>query len=634
MPYPDKMDTFVEKLNKQQDDVYTIEEELLVAEGVWEGFLAHDNINNKSLYIYTGPGFTGQKVTNYFLSIPQETPWKRYLKVFADTPKVYVTYETPGDQVEAEDVNRLQDSLTNTQGEVERYKAENEQTVSNMDTRLAMAENNKAEKTYVDTELLKKADKNKTYTKTEADTRIQELIGAAPEALDTLQEIAEALNNDPDFAATMTSELSTKVDKVAGKQLSTEDYSTSEKTKLAGIEVGANKYTHPASHPASMITQDSEHRYVTDTEKVQWNTVTNKVDKVVGKGLSTNDFNDSFKTKLVGMEEGANNYTHPSTHSLEMIRETDAKKIMTIEERNKLGSIEAEANKYTHPATHPAAMIEQDSTHRFVTDSEKSSWNNKCNKDDLRLSDARTPLPHEQEISTITGLQTALDNKLDKTGGNVTGSLLVESSSFPVVDITRNAPGAGGIYGGAKLERTCDTTSTDGTGIGFYLKAPNSSSSSTFAACFGGALADVTPGQEKGEVVFGVSHLGEDPYLRRDLVIQALDDSSAKLETSGDIYAKGNKVACEKDLPTKTSQLTNDSEFVTLSELGQAGYGDMMKSVYDADDDGIVDKAKFADAVSWSSVAGKPGTYPPSAHNHDSNYLKKGPITWNDLKGV
>lgn len=41
--------------------------------------------------------------------------------------------------------------------------------------------------------------------------------------------------------------LSTKVDKVSGKQLSTNDYTTLEKNKLLGIDDGANKYIHPSS---------------------------------------------------------------------------------------------------------------------------------------------------------------------------------------------------------------------------------------------------------------------------------------------------------------------------------------------------------------------------------------------------
>ena len=41
--------------------------------------------------------------------------------------------------------------------------------------------------------------------------------------------------------------------------------------KLNGIAAGANNYTHPSSHPASMISQDGSHRFVTDSEKSTWN---------------------------------------------------------------------------------------------------------------------------------------------------------------------------------------------------------------------------------------------------------------------------------------------------------------------------------------------------------------------------
>ena len=48
--------------------------------------------------------------------------------------------------------------------------------------------------------------------------------------------------NKPISTATQTA-LNSKVDKVAGKQLSTEDYTTAEKTKLTGL----SNYTHPNS---------------------------------------------------------------------------------------------------------------------------------------------------------------------------------------------------------------------------------------------------------------------------------------------------------------------------------------------------------------------------------------------------
>lgn len=78
-------------------------------------------------------------------------------------------------------------------------------------------------------------------------TAVANLIGSAPETLDTLNELAAALGDDPNFATTMTESLATKVDKVEGKSLSTNDYTTEEKTKLAGIAANANNYTLPAA---------------------------------------------------------------------------------------------------------------------------------------------------------------------------------------------------------------------------------------------------------------------------------------------------------------------------------------------------------------------------------------------------
>lgn len=59
-----------------------------------------------------------------------------------------------------------------------------------------------------------------------------------------------------------------------------------------------------------------------------------------------------------------------------------------------------------------------------------------------------------------------------------------------------------------------------------------------------------------------------------------------------------------------TKQFVNDA-------VGNAGGGDMLKSVYDQDDDGKVDAAEAADSVPWTGVQGKPTTYPPDTHTHD-----------------
>jgi hypothetical protein len=46
---------------------------------------------------------------------------------------------------------------------------------------------------------------------------------------------------------------------------------------------------------------------------------------------------------------------------------------------------------------------------------------------------------------------------------------------------------------------------------------------------------------------------------------------------------------------------------------GESG-GDMLKSVYDPNDDG---KVSYADSVPWSGVTDKPSTFPPELHTHE-----------------
>ena len=205
------------------------------------------------------------------------------------------------------------------------------------------------------------------------DKAIAELVDGSPAALDTLKELSAALGNDPNFATTVATQIGQKVDKVAGKGLSTEDYTSEEKAKLAGVAAGANNYQHPATHPASVIVQDSTHRFVTDSEKTTWN----------GKASTT-------------------------------VATQSANGLMSAADKKKLDGVAAGANNYQHPATHPASVIVQDSTHRFVTDTEKTTWNGK----------ASTAVATQ----SANGLMSAADKKkLD----DLTGGELVIQCSIP-----------------------------------------------------------------------------------------------------------------------------------------------------------------------------------------------------------
>ena len=220
---------------------------------------------------------------------------------------------------------------------------------------------------------------NKVFTATEKTKLAGIATGATKNSTDATL-LSRANHTGTQSADTITDGTTNKV------------FTAAEKTKLAGIENGANKYTHPATHPASMITglptslpanggnadtvggftvgvnvpanakfTDTTYSEITTSEidagtsstrrtitgrrikyildKVQaW--LDNKVDKVSGKGLSSNDYTTAEKNKLAGIAAGANNYTHPSSHS--------------------------------------ASMIVESTSRRFVSDTEKATWNAKA----------------------------------------------------------------------------------------------------------------------------------------------------------------------------------------------------------------------------------------------------------------
>lgn len=175
----------------------------------------------------------------------------------------------------------------------------------------------------------------------------------------------------------LNSTLNEKVDKVSGKMLSSNDFTDADKTKLddivlddyikgqgmslndkdgsqaegiltpQGITSVANasgSENYPTPYGQTWTFQgDTEHRsfsihraangrnlfikyWNADSSTSDWIKIVhpedveiglaNKVDKVVGKGLSENDFTNSNKTKLDGISSGANNYVHPNTHSI------------------------------------------------------------------------------------------------------------------------------------------------------------------------------------------------------------------------------------------------------------------------------------------------------------------------------
>ena len=88
--------------------------------------------------------------------------------------------------------------------------------------------------------------------------------------------------------------------------------SSADKKKLDGIDTGANNYVHPSSHPASIITQDSSNRFVTDSQISTWNA---KASNSVATQTSNGLMSSTDKAKLDGIATGANKTVVDSTLS-------------------------------------------------------------------------------------------------------------------------------------------------------------------------------------------------------------------------------------------------------------------------------------------------------------------------------
>lgn len=181
--------------------------------------------------------------------------------------------------------------------------------------------------------------------------------------------------------------------------------SKEDKKKLDSIESGSNKYIHPTTHPASMITEDAAKRFVSQAMVDGWNAdIANRytkaeIDNMISGLLQNIDWKESVNT----FADLATTYPNPQDGWTVNVKDTDityrwsgtawiaislnalplatqsVDGKMSKEDKKKLDGIALNANNYVHPSTHPATIITEDATHRFVSDTEKSTWNNKAN---------------------------------------------------------------------------------------------------------------------------------------------------------------------------------------------------------------------------------------------------------------
>lgn len=388
------------------------------------------------------------------------------------------------------------------------------------------------------------------------------------------------LENFDDSA--ILSELDDKVDKVNGKQLSDENYSLPEKQKLSSLEnYNDSELRSEVENKVDKITGKvlSDENYTTseksklaslnnfDDSGIQ-SQIGNKVDKVTGYGLSKNDYTDDEKEKLAGLEspkykgqfvslqalidanvgeEGANAYVDEGEGSdvVNYIWDTtDATWII------QQGSSTAET-----PTSIKSKYESNVDTNAF-TDSDKDKLSNieaeaTKNDTDANLKN-RANHTGEQSISTVTGLQTALDEKqVKETGKGLSEENYSLTEKNKLASITA-------IFT-TELKTAYDNAvtwiSTNGANLINHLTANNNPHSVT-----------------KSQVGLGNADNTSDADKPISTATQNEINAKAPLLTNGNFLVGGSTTNTQRklaydDLPSITVA-TADNQAVPLSQIG------------------------------------------------------------------
>lgn len=265
-------------------------------------------------------------------------------------------------------------------------------------------------------------------TETYVNNKVSGLVDSAPETLNTLNELAAALGDDPNFATTVATQIGTKVDKVDGKGLSTNDYTTTEKNKLASIadnaEVNQNAFSNIIVG-STTISADSKTDALTmiagdnvtisadaDNDKITISAVdtiythpTYTARTGDPSGVQTPGFGEQFNLSQV-ISDTQGHVTNMNTYTVTIPNSTATTSVaglMSSSDKTKLNGIEDNANNYSLPVATSSSLGGVKSGTDITVD---TSGNVSVNDNS-----------HNHTMSNVTGLEEALNKKVDTANG-------------------------------------------------------------------------------------------------------------------------------------------------------------------------------------------------------------------------
>ena len=572
---------FIARLNKKDNPYTIVDEQVTLTEGKWEGFLAHDQVIEKTIEIYTLPNKEGERVLAYTLDKKEEV-WKTYLKVFSQSDVLYITYETYGDTVEAEDINQLQGAAYYLENFIENVKnklaSHDEDKVRHITGNERESWNSRAfqKDLEVTNQNLQMTNENLEATNQNLGLTQQELL-SHKNAKDNPHAVTKhqvGLGNVEDI------QQASKVEFILHK----EDLSNPHQVTKAQVGLGNLDNIQQASKVEFNTHATDSMKHITSSERNNWNDKYTKAE--VDNKLASLETKIDWKESVATFEDIASTYPSPVDGWTVNVKDTDytyryngtewvvisanaipkatsqVDGLLSKEDKVKLDDVNSK--KHTHGNK---SVIDA------ITSALVSNWNSAFS----HISDAIKHITSDERT-----LWNTVSNKVDKVTGKQLSTndyTTAEKSKLSGIEANANRY----VHpSDANTRHVTDTEKATWNGKanashGNHVPAIQSANNKKFLRC-DNTWQDVTPG-----------NIGAAPASH----------------THDEIYYTESEA---------------NAKFVSKEDLGAAGYGDMTKAVYDKNGNGAVDKAE---TVPWTGVTGKPSTYPPSSHNHDASYALK-----------
>lgn len=231
--------------------------------------------------------------------------------------------------------------------------------------------------------------------------------GKGLSSCDFTLEDAEYLNSLENYDdSELRNQIINKVDKVEGKGLSTNDFTNEYKTKL-------DELTSPdTNNLQSLIASKADVNHTHD-EYLVISDIDGKVDKIEGKGLSTNDYTDEEKAKVEALDTFGESFNNQLANKVDKIEGKGlSTNDYTTEEKEKLAGL----SNFNDSSLRELIAIKADVNHSHTEYIERVELERKVDKEDgkgLSTNDFTNEHKTKLEtfnIETVNNLQEQVDD--------------------------------------------------------------------------------------------------------------------------------------------------------------------------------------------------------------------------------